>query len=119
MNIHEYQAKELLAKFGVPVPAGYAALSVEEAVEASKKLPGKTTDGSGAVTDPAGARRGLRLPSIPRRGVRPDASTVPAAGPADRVRMLSPTSIGLAEPRTRKPTRSSMPTHRELRSTRG
>jgi len=40
MNIHEYQAKELLAKFGVPVPAGHAALSVEEAVEASKKLPG-------------------------------------------------------------------------------
>ena len=40
MNIHEYQAKELLAKFGAPVPAGYAAMSVEEAVEASKKLPG-------------------------------------------------------------------------------
>jgi len=40
MNIHEYQAKELLAKFGAPVPAGYAALSVEEAVEAAKKLPG-------------------------------------------------------------------------------
>ena len=40
MNIHEYQAKELLAKFGVPVPAGFAALTVEEAVEASKKLPG-------------------------------------------------------------------------------
>jgi succinyl-CoA synthetase beta subunit len=40
MNIHEYQAKELLAKFGVPVPAGFAALSVEEAVEASRKLPG-------------------------------------------------------------------------------
>src|ERR1700759_4104896 len=40
MNIHEYQAKELLAKFGVPVPAGFAALSVEEAVEAAKKLPG-------------------------------------------------------------------------------
>ena len=40
MNIHEYQAKELLAKFGVPVPAGHAALSVAEAVEAAKKLPG-------------------------------------------------------------------------------
>ena len=40
MNIHEYQAKELLAKFGVPVPAGFAALTVEEAVEASRKLPG-------------------------------------------------------------------------------
>jgi succinyl-CoA synthetase beta subunit len=40
MNIHEYQAKELLAKFGVAVPAGYAALSVDEAVAAAKKLPG-------------------------------------------------------------------------------
>ena len=40
MNIHEYQAKELLAKFGVPVPAGYAALSVDEAVAAAAKLPG-------------------------------------------------------------------------------
>jgi len=40
MNIHEYQAKELLAKFGVAVPAGHAALSVDEAVAAAKKLPG-------------------------------------------------------------------------------
>src|SRR4028118_947186 len=40
MHIHEYQAKELLAKFGVPVPAGHAAMSVEEAVAAAAKLPG-------------------------------------------------------------------------------
>ncbi|AHE55979.1 ADP-forming succinate--CoA ligase subunit beta [Sphingomonas sanxanigenens] len=40
MNIHEYQAKEVLAKFGVPVPAGFAALTVDEAVEAAGKLPG-------------------------------------------------------------------------------
>jgi succinyl-CoA synthetase beta subunit len=40
MNIHEYQAKELLAKFGVPAPAGYPAMSVEEAVAAAEKLPG-------------------------------------------------------------------------------
>jgi succinyl-CoA synthetase beta subunit len=40
MNIHEYQAKELLAKYGVPVPAGHAAMNVEEAVEAAGKLPG-------------------------------------------------------------------------------
>ncbi|MFP5328945.1 MAG: ADP-forming succinate--CoA ligase subunit beta [Alphaproteobacteria bacterium] len=40
MNIHEYQAKELLAKHGVPVPAGHAAMSVEEAVDAAGKLPG-------------------------------------------------------------------------------
>src|SRR6185295_3986548 len=40
MNIHEYQAKELLAKYGVPVPAGHAATSVEEAVAAAARLPG-------------------------------------------------------------------------------
>ena len=40
MNIHEYQAKELLAKYGVGIPAGHAALTVEEAVEAAGKLPG-------------------------------------------------------------------------------
>jgi succinyl-CoA synthetase beta subunit len=40
MNIHEYQAKDLLAKFGVPVPAGHAAMTVEDAVRAAKLLPG-------------------------------------------------------------------------------
>jgi succinyl-CoA synthetase beta subunit len=40
VNIHEYQAKELLAKFGVPIPAGIAAMSVEEAVAAAAQLPG-------------------------------------------------------------------------------
>jgi len=40
MNIHEYQAKELLAKYGVGIPAGHAALTVEEAIEGAKKLPG-------------------------------------------------------------------------------
>jgi len=40
MNIHEYQAKELLAEKGVPVPAGFPAMSAEEAVAAAGKLPG-------------------------------------------------------------------------------
>ncbi|GGE86300.1 MULTISPECIES: ADP-forming succinate--CoA ligase subunit beta [Sphingomonas] len=40
MNIHEYQAKELLAKFGVAIPAGYAAMTVDEAVAAAERLPG-------------------------------------------------------------------------------
>ena len=38
MNIHEYQAKILLKKFGVAVPEGHPALSVEEAVEGAKAL---------------------------------------------------------------------------------
>jgi succinyl-CoA synthetase beta subunit len=40
MNIHEYQAKELLAAQGIPVPLGHAALSVDEAVAAANRLPG-------------------------------------------------------------------------------
>ncbi len=40
MNIHEYQAKALLAKFGVAVPKGGVAYTPDEAVEAAKKLGG-------------------------------------------------------------------------------
>ncbi|HEY1752279.1 MAG TPA: ADP-forming succinate--CoA ligase subunit beta [Caulobacteraceae bacterium] len=40
MNIHEHQAKTVLAEFGVPVPRGYPAFSVEEAVAAAEKLGG-------------------------------------------------------------------------------
>ena len=40
MNIHEYQAKELLAKYGIAIPTGYAALTVDEAVAGAEKLPG-------------------------------------------------------------------------------
>jgi succinyl-CoA synthetase beta subunit len=38
MNIHEYQGKEILRSYGVAVPNGRVAFSVEEAVEAAKEL---------------------------------------------------------------------------------
>ena len=40
MNIHEYQAKELLAEHGIAIPKGIPAMSVEEAVAGAKQLPG-------------------------------------------------------------------------------
>lgn len=40
MKIHEYQGKEILRQFNVPVPNGIPALSVDEAIEAAKKLGG-------------------------------------------------------------------------------
>ncbi|MEO5697548.1 MAG: ADP-forming succinate--CoA ligase subunit beta [Burkholderiaceae bacterium] len=40
MKIHEYQGKEVLQQFGVPVPRGYPAFSVHEATEAAQKLGG-------------------------------------------------------------------------------
>ncbi len=40
MKIHEYQAKAILAKYGVPVPRGQVAYTVEEAEAAAKELGG-------------------------------------------------------------------------------
>ena len=40
MNIHEYQAKSLLKKFGVAVPNGGVAYTPDEAIQAAKELPG-------------------------------------------------------------------------------
>ena len=40
MNIHEYQAKAVLKEFGVPVSAGFPALTVDEAIAGAKQLPG-------------------------------------------------------------------------------
>src|SRR5271165_1581178 len=40
MNIHEYQAKAVLREFGVPVPRGIPAMSVEQAVKAAEELGG-------------------------------------------------------------------------------
>ena len=59
MNIHEYQAKAVLAKFGVPVPRGFPAFSVEEAVK---------------------RREGARRPGLGREGADPRRR--PRQGPA-------------------------------------
>jgi len=40
MKLHEYQAKDVFRKFGIPVPKGRVATSVDEAVRASQDLPG-------------------------------------------------------------------------------
>ncbi|WP_191600281.1 ADP-forming succinate--CoA ligase subunit beta [Marinomonas algicola] len=40
MNLHEYQAKQLFAEYGLPVSTGYACDTPEEAVEAAKKIGG-------------------------------------------------------------------------------
>ena len=40
MKIHEYQAKELLAKYGVPIPKGRVATTPEEAAEITTEVGG-------------------------------------------------------------------------------
>lgn len=49
MNLHEYQGKSLLKKFGVSVPKGIVALSPDEAMVAAKKLQNQTGTNKWAV----------------------------------------------------------------------
>ena len=75
MNIHEYQAKELLRKYGVPVPEGHVAWTPDDAAAAARKLPGPVyvvkaqihAGGRGAgrfAYDPSG-KGGVRLARSP------------------------------------------------------
>ena len=75
MNIHEYQAKSLLQKFGVAVPKGGVAYTPQEAEKAAAALPGPVyvvkaqihAGGRGAgrfKDDPAG-KGGVRLAKSP------------------------------------------------------
>ena len=48
MNIHEYQAKSVLAKFGVAVPRGGVAYTPAEAEQVAQSLGGASVGGEGA-----------------------------------------------------------------------
>ncbi len=71
MNIHEYQAKELLEKYNVAVPKGIAAMSVDEAVKAAESMNSKLYvvkaqihaggRGAGHFTDNPQGKGGVRL----------------------------------------------------------
>ena len=49
MKIHEYQAKQMFARYGVPIPKGYVAFTVDEAEAAAKKLASETGSPVGVV----------------------------------------------------------------------
>ena len=71
MNIHEYQAKELLEKYGVAVPKGIPAMSVDEAVKAAQSMDSSLYvvkaqihaggRGAGHFTDNPEGKGGVRL----------------------------------------------------------
>jgi len=71
MNIHEYQAKEVLKRFGVAVPEGHVAWTADEAVAAARKLPGPVYvvksqlhaggRGAGRFADDPNGKGGVRL----------------------------------------------------------
>jgi succinyl-CoA synthetase beta subunit len=71
MNIHEYQAKDLLKRYGVAVPDGYVAWTPDEAVAVANKLPGPIYvvksqihaggRGAGRFADDPNGKGGVRL----------------------------------------------------------
>ncbi|MDQ6436824.1 ADP-forming succinate--CoA ligase subunit beta [Mesorhizobium sp. LHD-90] len=94
MNIHEYQAKEVLRSFGVPLPQGFAATTIEEAAEAAGKLPGQVYVVKAQIH--AGGRgkgRFKELPADAKGGVRLAKSFVDIR--ADAVEMLGNTLVTL------------------------
>ncbi len=65
MKIHEYQAKELLAAYGVPVPEGLQALTPEEAKEATEKLGGQSVVKAQVHCGGRGKAGGVKLAKSP------------------------------------------------------
>ena len=61
MKLHEYQAKELLAEYGVPIPRGQIARTPEEAHSAASELGGKVVVKAQALTGGRGKGGGVKL----------------------------------------------------------
>ncbi len=73
MNIHEYQGKDILRKFGVTVPKGIVAHSPEEAKQAAEQLFEEQTSPVVVVKAQIHAgeeeKQGRETRKIPRRGI--------------------------------------------------
>ena len=65
MKLHEYQAKELLAKYGVPVPQGRVAHTPDEAKTIAEELGGKVVVKAQAHTGGRGKGGGVKLANTP------------------------------------------------------
>jgi len=80
VKIHEYQGKELLKKFGVPVPRGLVARTAAEAYAAAKEL------GTDVVVVKAQIHAGGRLFALCRQQYRRSPQAQGRPGQADRSR---------------------------------
>src|SRR5260370_7015576 len=91
MNIHEYQAKALLAKFAVPLLKGGVAYTKDEAMDVARKLGGQVTvvkaqihaggRGKGKFKDDPSGKGGVRL-AKPVEEVGHPAPPLPGPHPA-------------------------------------
>ena len=66
MKIHEYQAKEVLARYGVPVPRGRVATTPEQAAEVTRELGGRSVVKAQVHAGGRGKAGGIRVVSSPQ-----------------------------------------------------
>ena len=84
MKIHEYQAKAILAKYGVPVPRGHVASTVEEVREAAQKLGGKVVVKAQIHAGGRGKAGGIKIAKTPAEAQTAAARHTRAAASIDR-----------------------------------
>ena len=65
MNLHEYQAKRLFAKHGVPIPRGKVATTTEQARSIARDLGGRVVVKSQVLTGGRGKAGGIKLANNP------------------------------------------------------
>ena len=65
MKLHEYQAKQLLAKYNVPVPENYVAATGPEASAATEKLGGKSVVKAQVHAGGRGKAGGVKIANNP------------------------------------------------------
>jgi succinyl-CoA synthetase beta subunit len=107
MYIHEYQGKDVLRKYGVPVPRGHACFSPDEAVDAAARVGGRAwlvkpqVHGGARGNNDAVARRAWSPDEVRRHaaGLLGTALDAPRPGSAGRVvrRLLVEESLEVAQ----------------------
>ena len=68
MKIHEYQAKEIFKQFGIPIPEGGVAFSVDEAVTIAESLNGAAVVKAQIHAGGRGKGGGVKVPGPAQRG---------------------------------------------------
>jgi succinyl-CoA synthetase beta subunit len=66
MKLHEYQSKQIFARFGVPIPKGHVASTASEARQVSEELGGRVVIKSQVLVGGRGKAGGIRLAKTPK-----------------------------------------------------
>jgi succinyl-CoA synthetase beta subunit len=65
LNLHEYQSKQLFAKYGIPIPKGEVATTPEEASAIAERLGGRVVVKSQVLVGGRGKAGGIKLAANP------------------------------------------------------